>query len=97
MYRHLPAFDSLEVESAWAGLYDVNSLDGNAILGEWPTIAGLYLATGFSGHGFQQCPAVGRYLCELILGLDPALDLSRLGPQRVLDNRPLPEHAGRLI
>jgi len=95
--RHLPVFDSLEVEGAWAGLYDVNSLDGNAILGEWPTIGGLYLATGFSGHGFQQCPAVGRYLSELILGLDPALDLSRLGPQRVLDNRPLLEHASRLI
>jgi glycine/D-amino acid oxidase-like deaminating enzyme len=97
LYRHLPAFDSLEVESAWAGLYAVNTLDGNAILGEWPGIRGLYLATGFSGHGFQQAPAVGRYLSELILGLDPTLDLSRLGGQRVLDNEPVHEHAGRLI
>jgi glycine/D-amino acid oxidase-like deaminating enzyme len=97
LYRHLPAFDSLVVESAWAGLYAVNTLDGNAILGEWPRLPGLYLATGFSGHGFQQAPAVGRYLSELILGLDPALDLSRLGGQRVLDGRPVHEQAGRLI
>jgi glycine/D-amino acid oxidase-like deaminating enzyme len=97
LHRHLPAFDRLEVESSWAGLYAVNTLDGNAILGEWPMISGLHLATGFSGHGFQQAPAVGRYLSELILGLEPTLDLSRLGGQRVLDNRPLHEHAGRLI
>jgi len=97
LHRHLPAFDRLEVESAWAGLYSVNTLDGNAILGEWPDLRGLYLATGFSGHGFQQAPAVGRYLSELILGLDPVLDLSRLGGRRVLAGQPLHEQAGRLI
>jgi len=97
LHSQLPVFDSLKVESGWAGLYDVNTLDGNAILGEWQTINGLYLATGFSGHGFQQSPAVGRYLAELILGRSPTLDLSRLGGQRVLDNEPLYEHAGRLI
>lgn len=97
LYEHLPVFDRLSVETSWAGLYDVNTLDGNAILGEWPTIRGLYLATGFSGHGFQQCPAVGRYTAELILEKSPTLDLSRLGGQRVLENQPLHEHAGRLI
>ena len=97
LYRHVPAFDSLEVETAWAGLYAVNTLDGNAILGEWPDQTGLYLATGFSGRGFQQAPAVGRYLSELIVGLDPVLDLSRLGGQRVLDGQPVHEQAGRLI
>jgi glycine/D-amino acid oxidase-like deaminating enzyme len=97
IYAHLPAFDSLRVETSWAGLYAVNTLDGNAILGAWPHIAGLYLATGFSGHGFQQAPAVGRYLSELVLGLDHKLDLRRLGPERVIQNRPLHEHQGRLI
>jgi FAD-dependent oxidoreductase domain-containing protein 1 len=97
LHAHLPVFDSLKVESAWAGLYDMNTLDGNAIVGEWPTMRGLFLATGFSGHGFQQSPAVGRYLAELILGKNPTLDLSRLGGQRVLDNQPVYEHAGRLI
>jgi glycine/D-amino acid oxidase-like deaminating enzyme len=97
LFAHLPAFDSLKIDRSWAGLYDVNTLDGNAIIGEWPLIRGLYLASGFSGHGFQQGPAVGRYLSELILGRSNELDLSRLGPQRVLDNQPLFEHAGRLI
>jgi len=93
----LPAFDRLRVQRSWAGLYDVNTLDGNAIIGEWPLIRGLYLASGFSGHGFQQSPAVGRYLAELILERPNELDLSRLGPQRILDDEPLFEHAGRLI
>jgi glycine/D-amino acid oxidase-like deaminating enzyme len=97
LHSHLPAFDSLQVETSWAGLYAVNTLDGNAIIGEWPRIRGLYLATGFSGHGFQQGPAVGRYLSEQILELPHVLDLSRLGPQRVIDMRPLHEHVGRLI
>lgn len=94
---HVPAFDALRVESSWAGLYDVNTLDGNAIVGEWPGIAGLHVAVGFSGHGFQQGPAVGRYLAEEIRGASHALDLSRFGPQRVIDGVPVLEHAGRII
>lgn len=94
---HLPAFDQLHVEGAWAGLYAVNTLDGIAILGEWPHLEGLYLANGFSGHGFQHCPAVGRYLSELILGLPHDLDLRRLGPQRIIDRQPLHEHEARII
>lgn len=93
----LPAFDSLRVTRGWAGLYAVNTLDGNAILGEWPEITGLYLANGFSGHGFQQCHAVGRYIAELMLGRTPFLDLTRFGPERILSNEPYPEHAGRII
>ena len=94
---HFPAFDQLDIAGAWAGLYAVNTLDGNAIIGEWPEVAGLYVCTGFSGHGFQQCHAVGRYLAELILERDPVLDLSRLGPKRIIEGEPLYEHAGRLI
>jgi glycine/D-amino acid oxidase-like deaminating enzyme len=97
LVEHLPAFDQLRVERSWAGLYDVNVLDGNAILGEWPTISGLHVASGFSGHGLQQSPAVGRYLAETILDLPHVLDLSRFGPQRCIDGEPLYEHAGRLI
>ena len=93
----LPAFDRLEVIRSWAGLYAQNRLDANAIIGEWPGIDGLYQATGFSGHGFQQCHAVGRHLAELITGHTPSLDLSRLGPQRVIDGKPLFEHEGRII
>jgi len=87
----VPVFDTLKVVRGWAGLYAVNTLDSNAILGEWPELQGLYLANGFSGHGLQQAPAVGRYISELILGLKPALDLSIFTPQRILENRPLGE------
>jgi glycine/D-amino acid oxidase-like deaminating enzyme len=87
----VPAFDTLKLVRGWAGLYAVNTLDSNAILGEWPELKGFFLANGFSGHGFQQAPAVGRYLSELITGRKPALDLSILGPARILDNKPLSE------
>jgi glycine/D-amino acid oxidase-like deaminating enzyme len=97
LVAHLPAFDQLHVEHAWAGLYAVNTLDGNAILGEWPHLDGLFLANGFSGHGFQHSSAVGRYLTELILDLPNELDLARLGPQRLIDRRPLYEDVGRII
>ena len=87
----VPAFDTLKLRRGWAGLYAVNTLDGNAILGEWPELKGLYLANGFSGHGLQQAPAVGRYISELILAQPPALDLSIFNPERILENKPLSE------
>jgi len=87
----VPAFDRLKLVRGWAGLYAVNSLDGNAILGEWPELKGFFLANGFSGHGLQQAPAVGRYLAELIFSQAPTLDLSIFDPGRILDDRPLSE------
>jgi len=87
----VPAFEALRLVRGWAGLYAVNTLDGNAILGQWPELEGLYLANGFSGHGLQQAPAVGRYIMELILGKTHALDLSIFGPERILAKRPLSE------
>lgn len=88
----VPAFDTLRLRRGWAGLYAVNTLDGNAILGEWPELKGFYLANGFSGHGLQQAPAVGRYISELILTQPPALDLSIFNPKRILENKPLSEN-----
>lgn len=87
----VPAFDTLRLVRGWAGLYEENTFDGNALLGEWPELRGFYLANGFSGHGLQQGPAVGRYLAELILGRPHALDLGALHARRVLENRPLCE------
>ncbi|MDM8543042.1 FAD-binding oxidoreductase [Desulfococcaceae bacterium HSG9] len=86
-----PVFEAARVVNGWAGLYAVNTLDGNAVLGEWPELKGFFLANGFSGHGLQQAPAVGRYLAELICGRTPALDLSIFQPQRILTNQPLSE------
>jgi glycine/D-amino acid oxidase-like deaminating enzyme len=87
----VPAFETLKLRRGWAGLYAVNTLDGNAILGEWPGLKGFYLANGFSGHGLQQAPAVGRYISELILGQPVTLDLSTFNPKRILENKPLSE------
>ena len=87
----VPSFDTLKLMRGWGGLYAVNRLDGNAILGEWPELKGFYLANGFSGHGLQQAPAVGRYLSELILARQVTLDLSIFTPERIFENRPVSE------
>ena len=88
----IPLFDRLKLLRGWAGLYAENTFDGNAILGEWQEFKGFYLANGFSGHGLQQAPAVGRYISELITGQTPTLDLSIFRPERILENKPLSEH-----
>jgi len=97
LVEYIPEFDRLKITRGWAGLYEVNTLDDNAILGEWRELKGLFLANGFSGHGFQQCHAVGRYIAELILGKTPTLDLSIFSPQRILDNVPVLESKRKII
>ncbi|MDX1688632.1 MAG: FAD-binding oxidoreductase [Candidatus Promineifilaceae bacterium] len=97
LVEYVPAFDRLKVVSGWSGLYAVNRFDGNAILGEWPGLEGFVLANGFSGHGFQQCHAVGRYLAETIRGVDPFLDLSIFSPERIPENKPVFEGHGKLV
>ena len=94
---YIPEFDRLKVLRGWAGLYEVNTLDGNAILGEWAELKGFFLANGFSGHGFQQCHAVGRYIAELMLGKTPALNLSIFSPRRILENAPVFEGKRKII
>jgi glycine/D-amino acid oxidase-like deaminating enzyme len=97
LIEYIPAFDQLKVARGWGGMYAVNTFDGNAILGEWPHLKGLMLVNGFSGHGFQQCHAVGRYLAELILGQTLSLDLSVFSPQRILVNKPVFESEHKLV
>ncbi|MDG1115768.1 MAG: FAD-binding oxidoreductase [Flavimaricola sp.] len=90
----IPAFERVRLRNSWVGHYAYNTLDQNAILGTHPEIANLLFANGFSGHGLQQSPAVGRGLSELIVyGAYRSLDLSPLGFARILDNRPLIERA----
>lgn len=92
MAHRVPAFEALRVERAWAGYYEMNLFDHNAILGLHPSLANLWFANGFSGHGMQHAPAAGRGLAELILrGRYETLDLSALGFERLLANRPLRE------
>jgi sarcosine oxidase subunit beta len=73
--RRLPLIADLPVQSSWWGYYEV-SPDWNALVGRAAEPDGFYYATGFSGHGFQQAPAVGEHVAELIAGREPTLDLS---------------------
>lgn len=90
--ERVPAFEALRLVRSWAGHYDMNQLDQNVIIGSHPTVSNFYFANGFSGHGMQQAPAVGRALSELIIyGKYQSLDLSRLGWARVLNHQPIIE------
>jgi FAD-dependent oxidoreductase domain-containing protein 1 len=92
MAHRVPAFEALRVERAWAGYYEMNLFDHNAIIGSHPAAPNLWFCNGFSGHGMQQAPAAGRGIAELILdGAFDTLDLSPLGFARLLANRPLHE------
>jgi glycine/D-amino acid oxidase-like deaminating enzyme len=79
----VPAFEAIRPGRAWAGHYDMNLFDHNAIVGPVP-VERLLVAVGFSGHGLQQSPAVGRGLSELVaFGGYRSLDLSPLGYARI--------------
>jgi sarcosine oxidase subunit beta len=79
--RRLPALADLPIQSTWWGYYEV-SPDHNGIVGEVAGSSRFLYATGFSGHGFQQAPAVGEHLAELVVGKTPTLDLSALSLDR---------------
>ncbi|QDL90588.1 FAD-binding oxidoreductase [Paroceanicella profunda] len=84
----VPAFERLRATGAWAGHYDWNRADQNALLGPLPGIDNLFHMSGFSGHGLQQAAGVGRGLSELILtGAWQTLDLSAFAATRLAEGR----------
>jgi glycine/D-amino acid oxidase-like deaminating enzyme len=88
--HRIPALEQLRVQRAWAGHYDMCLLDHNAVIGRYPDIPNLILASGFSGHGVQHGPATGRAVSELIrFGEYRSLDLTPFGYARVRENRPM--------
>jgi sarcosine oxidase len=90
--HRVPAFEAIRLLDAWAGHYEVNTLDHNAVIGPHPDVPNFLFANGFSGHGLQQAPAAGRALSEWIATGDyETIDVRPQGYERVLRNEPYEE------
>jgi len=90
--QRIPQFEAAKLQRAWAGYYEMNVFDHNGVVGFHPRIGNLLFMNGFSGHGLQQAPVVGRGVAELILqGRFVSVDLSDLAFERLLQGRPLLE------
>ena len=88
----MPAFEAIRLLDAWAGHYEVNTLDHNAVIGPHPDLPNFLFANGFSGHGLQQAPAAGRALAEWIATGDyETIDMRPLGYERIAANQPYRE------
>ncbi len=87
-------FEAIKLVNWWAGHYDYNKLDQNAIVGPHNEVNNFFFSNGFSGHGLQQSPAIGRGISELIVyGEYRTLDMSELGYDRVANHEPFVENA----
>ncbi|MGV6873919.1 NAD(P)/FAD-dependent oxidoreductase [Pseudochelatococcus sp. B33] len=94
LWHRIPAFDALRVMQSWTGHYEYNMLDHNGIVGFHPDVTNFMFANGFSGHGLQQSPAVGRAVAELIVeGGFRTLDLTPFRYERIPLNEPFLEEA----
>jgi len=92
--NRIPQFEAIKLVNSWAGHYAYNTLDQNAIIGPHSEVANFFFVNGFSGHGFQQSPAMGRGVSELLVhGEFRSLDLSDFGYQRIANNQPFVEKA----
>ncbi|MDT7686119.1 MAG: hypothetical protein QOG57_6429 [Pseudonocardiales bacterium] len=79
--RRAPALSEVGIAHGWAGLYEMTP-DHNAVVGEAAAVSRFLYATGFSGHGFLQGPAIGEVLRDLVLGHTPVVDVSALDVRR---------------
>jgi FAD-dependent oxidoreductase domain-containing protein 1 len=87
-----PAFEAIKPRGGWVGHYDMNRLDGNPVIDWIDTVPNMILCAGFSGHGLQHAPAVGRAVREMIVdGGFRAIDLSRFSWRRMVDGVPIPD------
>jgi len=90
----IPQFEAVKVTSEWAGHYAYNTFDHNAIMGPHTEVENFYFLNGFSGHGLQQSPAMGRGTAEmLVYGEYRSLDMSPFNYQRIVNNTPIIEKA----
>ena len=88
--RRLPILLELGIAGGWKGYYEVTP-DHNALIGESPRPTRFLYATGFSGHGFLQGPAVGEIVRDLVLERDPFADVRPLSVERFDRDAPRPE------
>ena len=92
--KRIPAFDSIKVITSWVGHYEFNTFDRNAIVGPHSRVNNYLFVNGFSGHGSQQAPAMGRGISELVTyGEYRTFDLSAFQFDRLDRNEPLVERA----
>ena len=90
----IPQFEAIKVQSEWAGHYAMNTFDHNAILGPHPEVENFFFINGFSGHGLQQSPAMGRGTAEILVhGAYRSLDMSEFHFDRIPAGRPIMEKA----
>jgi sarcosine oxidase subunit beta len=89
--RRAPRLAETGLAHRWAGLYEITP-DHNAIVGESPDVSRFLYATGFSGHGFLQGPAIGEVMRDLVLGRTPEIDVSPLDVRRFAASAARPEH-----
>ncbi|MGK0228186.1 MAG: glycine/D-amino acid oxidase-like deaminating enzyme [Gammaproteobacteria bacterium] len=82
--NRIPQFEAIKLTNSWAGHYAFNTLDQNAIIGPHTQVENFIFVNGFSGHGFQQSPAMGRGIAEIItFGEYRSLDLTPFSFARV--------------
>jgi len=79
--RRAPELARVGIKGSWTGYYEM-SPDHNALIGEAPGPSRFIYATGFSGHGFLQAPAVGEVLRDLVIGREPVVDIAPLSVER---------------
>ena len=92
--NRIPQFEAIKLINSWAGHYAFNTLDQNAVVGPHTEVENFMFLNGFSGHGFQQSPAMGRGMAEmLVYGAYRSLDLSPFGYARVESGTPFIETA----
>jgi glycine/D-amino acid oxidase-like deaminating enzyme len=92
--NRIPQFEAIKLVNSWVGHYAFNTLDQNAILGPHSVVENFIFVNGFSGHGLQQSPAMGRGIAELITYGDyRSLDLSPFRFDRIERNEPFNEKA----